>query len=197
MDNRIKHLEMIQAVIQRMANNSFQLKGWAVTLVGVIGALSTAQDDKRFFLLAFIPILAFWGRDSFYIRGQGHIGCLYWLCQYEYELCELGVWSLWQGFDGCGGILRWKGRRTRLGGTAVWKIGEYLPLMTSIYQPGYVWSTDKAALESYEDTLWTKMQATVNEYASLVGGQRQEVDQLQRELLDWYGVVIVWNEDNR
>ena len=63
-------------------------------------------------------------------------------------------------------------------------IGEHLPLMTSIYQPGYVWSTDKAALESYEDTLWTKMQASVNEYASLVGGWGQEVDKLQRELLD-------------
>mgnify|MGYP007069068250 CR=1 FL=1 len=68
---------MIQAVIQRMANNSFQLKGWAVTLVGIIGALSTAQDNKRFFILAFIPILAFWGLDSFYLQLERKFTVLY------------------------------------------------------------------------------------------------------------------------
>ena len=30
---KIRHLEMIQAVITRMASNSFMLKGWAVTLI--------------------------------------------------------------------------------------------------------------------------------------------------------------------
>lgn len=32
MDNKLKHLELIQGVINRMASNSFKLKGWAVTL---------------------------------------------------------------------------------------------------------------------------------------------------------------------
>ena len=36
MDRKMKHLEMIQGVISRMANNSFMLKGWAVTLVAGI-----------------------------------------------------------------------------------------------------------------------------------------------------------------
>jgi len=36
MENKIKHLEMIQGVINRMASNSFALKGWAVTLVSGI-----------------------------------------------------------------------------------------------------------------------------------------------------------------
>lgn len=77
MENKIKHLEMIQAVIQRMANNSFQLKGWAVTLVGIIGALSTSQDNKRFFVLAFVPIIAFWGLDSFYLQLERKFTVLY------------------------------------------------------------------------------------------------------------------------
>lgn len=77
MDNKIRHLEMIQGVIQRMANNSFQLKGWAVTLIGLVGALSTREDDKRFFLLAFIPILAFWGLDSFYLQLERKFTTLY------------------------------------------------------------------------------------------------------------------------
>ena len=57
-DKKMKHLEMIEGIIERMGSNSFQLKGWAVTLVSVIGALSAQGSDKRFFLLSFIPLIA-------------------------------------------------------------------------------------------------------------------------------------------
>ena len=30
----VKHLELIQAVITRLANNSFLMKGWALTVTG-------------------------------------------------------------------------------------------------------------------------------------------------------------------
>ena len=33
MENKIKHLEMIQSIITRMAQNSFMIKGWSLTLV--------------------------------------------------------------------------------------------------------------------------------------------------------------------
>ena len=33
MESKIAHLEMVQAVITRMAGNSFLIKGWSVTLV--------------------------------------------------------------------------------------------------------------------------------------------------------------------
>ena len=46
MDNKVNHLEMIQGVISRMASNSFALKGWAVTLVAGIFALSSKDADK-------------------------------------------------------------------------------------------------------------------------------------------------------
>jgi len=32
-EGRKDHLQMIQGIIDRMAQNSFQLKGWTVTLV--------------------------------------------------------------------------------------------------------------------------------------------------------------------
>ena len=44
MDKKIKHLEMIQGVINRMASNSFLLKGWTVVLVSALFAL--AANDK-------------------------------------------------------------------------------------------------------------------------------------------------------
>lgn len=34
-DQRIKHLDMLQAVIGRLGNDSFLVKGWAVTVAGV------------------------------------------------------------------------------------------------------------------------------------------------------------------
>ena len=50
---------MIEAIIERMAKNSFQLKGWSMTLIALVGAISAQGSDKRFILLAFIPILGF------------------------------------------------------------------------------------------------------------------------------------------
>ena len=36
LENKLKHLELVQGVVNRMSNNSFLLKGWAVTLVAGI-----------------------------------------------------------------------------------------------------------------------------------------------------------------
>lgn len=77
MENKIKHLEMIEKIIERMAKNSFQLKGWAMTLVAFVGTLSAKDSDKRFFLLAFIPIIVFWLLDSFYVQQERRYKALY------------------------------------------------------------------------------------------------------------------------
>lgn len=68
MENKVKHLEMIESVIDRMGHNSFQLKGWAVTLMSIVGALSAKGSDKRFMLLGLIPLIAFWLLDSYYLQ---------------------------------------------------------------------------------------------------------------------------------
>ena len=67
MENRIRHLEMIQKTIDRMASNSFALKGWAVTLVAGIFVLAGKDMDKMFYLVAYIPIITFWLLDSYYL----------------------------------------------------------------------------------------------------------------------------------
>ena len=69
-ENKHKHLEMIQGVISRMANNSFMLKGWAVTLVAGIFTLASKDADKFYFLIAYVPIMAFWGIDTYYLRQE-------------------------------------------------------------------------------------------------------------------------------
>lgn len=77
MDNKVNHLEMIQGVISRMASNSFALKGWAVTLVAGIFALSSKDADKRYFLVAYIPIIVFWGLDAYYLLQERLYRALY------------------------------------------------------------------------------------------------------------------------
>jgi len=43
-EDQRKHLELIQAVITRMAGNSFLIRGWSVTLVS---ALFTGSKGRR------------------------------------------------------------------------------------------------------------------------------------------------------
>lgn len=77
MENKIRHLEMIQGIISRMAGNSFLLKGWAVTLVAGIFALAEKDADKLYFIIAYIPIIVFWGLDSYYLLQERLYRSLY------------------------------------------------------------------------------------------------------------------------
>lgn len=67
MEAKLKHLEMIQGIINRMAGNSFLLKGWSVTLISALFALA-AKDSNQFFLyLAYFPCVAFWSLDGYFL----------------------------------------------------------------------------------------------------------------------------------
>lgn len=69
-EDATKHLELIQAVITRMAGNSFLLKGWAVTLSAALFALGAQNANPAFPLLALFPALSFWGLDAHYLRQE-------------------------------------------------------------------------------------------------------------------------------
>ena len=70
MDTKTTHLEMIQGIINRMASNSFMLKGWAVTLVAGIFALAAKDSNKLYFIITYVPIFVFWGLDAYYLRQE-------------------------------------------------------------------------------------------------------------------------------
>lgn len=73
MEEKMRHLEMIQNVISRMASNSFLLKGWTVTLVvGLLAFANIEQMDSKFMFLALIPSLFFWVLDGYFIH-QGRL----------------------------------------------------------------------------------------------------------------------------
>jgi|SRR5215470_9683383 len=68
--NRLEHVRMIQAVISRMAQNSFVLKGWSVTLATGILAVAISEKRQAFAWLGLLPALTFWGLDAFYLRQE-------------------------------------------------------------------------------------------------------------------------------
>jgi hypothetical protein len=63
-----KHLEFIQAIISRLAGNSFQMKGWNVALATAAVGFAAAKDSKpTLAVLAVVPALAFWFLDAYYL----------------------------------------------------------------------------------------------------------------------------------
>lgn len=77
MDKTIAHLGFIQGVINRMGNNSFLVKGWTVTLVAAIFALSAKDANEKFIFIALFPILVFWFLDSYYLYQENLFRELY------------------------------------------------------------------------------------------------------------------------
>ena len=77
MNNKIKHIEMIQRVINRMANNSFLLKGWSVVLVSALFVLAAKDSNTNFILLAYFPALAFWILDGYFLQQESLFRKLY------------------------------------------------------------------------------------------------------------------------
>jgi hypothetical protein len=66
----VKHLELVQGVITRMATNSFVLKGWTITLVAALFALAEKDANVNFAILALFPASSFWGLDAYYLRQE-------------------------------------------------------------------------------------------------------------------------------
>lgn len=70
MEPKIAHLQMVQGVINRMAGNSFLIKGWSVTLVAALFALAAAEANTLFVYLAYFPSIAFWALDAYFLRQE-------------------------------------------------------------------------------------------------------------------------------
>ena len=67
MDNKVKHLEMVQAVITRMDSNSLHIKGWGVVIVSAILALAASKTTTNFVYISFLPTVVFWILDGYFL----------------------------------------------------------------------------------------------------------------------------------
>ena len=77
MDQKLTHLQLIQGVINRLAQNSFLLKGWSVTLVAALFALAARDANKNYVIVAYVPVLVFWLIDAYFISRERLFRSLY------------------------------------------------------------------------------------------------------------------------
>lgn len=70
MEAKLKHLEFIQTTINRMANNSFLLKGWAITVVGGLLAFGFKDLDCRYIFVSLFVLFFFWILDGYYLHQE-------------------------------------------------------------------------------------------------------------------------------
>ena len=65
----VKHLEMTQAVINRLGRNSFLVKSWSMTIIVAAMILIARQNLQNpcFVLALILPALGFWILDGYFL----------------------------------------------------------------------------------------------------------------------------------
>ena len=77
MESKLKHLELIQGVVNRLATDSFRVKGWTVVLVTALFVLLAIEDRLHVAYIALTPVLVFWGLDGYYLWQERLFRALY------------------------------------------------------------------------------------------------------------------------
>ena len=77
MENKLKHLEFIQEAIGRMSGNLFFLRGWTITLITGIFALSAAEINQVYIFIAYFLIFIFWILDGYFLSQERLFRSLY------------------------------------------------------------------------------------------------------------------------
>ena len=77
MENKRKHLEFIQGVINRMAGNLFFLRGWTITLIVALFALFVKDTNHTFIFVVYFPVIIFWILDGYFLSQERLFRALY------------------------------------------------------------------------------------------------------------------------
>ena len=77
MENKLKHLEFIQGVINRMAGNLFFLKGWTITLIAALFALFMKSANVDYIFIIYFPVIIFWILDGYFLSQERLFRALY------------------------------------------------------------------------------------------------------------------------
>lgn len=100
MDNQelYKEIDLIQSCINRMAKNSFMIKGWALTIFAGVITFSKMEAINNLWMLIctiLVPYVAFWLLDAFFLHTERKYCKMYaWVIQerkrgnteYQYDL---------------------------------------------------------------------------------------------------------------
>lgn len=77
MQNKHKHLEFIQGVINRMAGNLFFLRGWTITLIVALFAFLAKDSNLDYIFIIYFPVVIFWILDGYFLSQERLFRSLY------------------------------------------------------------------------------------------------------------------------
>ncbi|MDR3596505.1 hypothetical protein [Clostridium sp.] len=77
MENKNKHLEFIQNIIERLSGNSFMIKKWCVAIVSAILVVGAKDKNNTITIVSLIPITTLWILDGFYLYKERLFRMLY------------------------------------------------------------------------------------------------------------------------
>lgn len=80
-EDKIRNLEMIQNIITRMANNSFLLKGWSITIISGLLSLNLERLNFAIYFLIYSVIVLFLFVDTYYLQFERRYRALYEECR--------------------------------------------------------------------------------------------------------------------
>jgi hypothetical protein len=67
---RDKQLDHLHAIIERLAGNSFMIKGWAITVASGFLGFSIRDAKPAIALIGLLPTVMFWIVDAYYLAGE-------------------------------------------------------------------------------------------------------------------------------
>jgi hypothetical protein len=76
-DERIRHLQLIQTVIERIVGNEFLVKGWAFTVAGVFLGFAVSKDNGAIAFVSLIPTFLFFAFDGYLLRTERRFRTLF------------------------------------------------------------------------------------------------------------------------
>ena len=76
-EDKRKHLEFLQGVINRMASNSFLFKGWSITIIAGISAFAAKDSSSGLMIVPMVSSLLFWSIDAHYLMLERAFRDLY------------------------------------------------------------------------------------------------------------------------
>ena len=75
--NAVRHLEMIQDVIRRMASDSFAIRRWSISTTAALVGAAIATGEPAIAFVAWVSILTYWVLDTYYLREERWLRTLY------------------------------------------------------------------------------------------------------------------------
>ena len=76
-EQKLKHLEFIQGVVNRLASDSFRLKGWTVVLIAALFVLLVREGRIELAAIGIVPVLLFWSLDGYFLSQERLFRALY------------------------------------------------------------------------------------------------------------------------